>query len=337
MKKIFVVITTLILCVVCALGISACKRGDSGKSYNVYVPDGAPALSVAGIGAASLSTKFDVKVVKSDTITSYVGGNNPRADFAVLPVNAAVKLLGNGEKYKLLGTVTHGNLFLMKKQGGEDISDREDLAKLTGKTVGVINLANVPGLTFKVILSDNDIPYNELKDGAEVATDKVNLKSVTAQEATPANADCDYFVVPEPAASTKQAATQGKLSFAGNLQTLYGGENGYPQAVAVAREEIASSNKAATDEFIASFASTREWLLSEDTSAESIANAVKSMTEGDMAPTFTAANLSKEVISNCGIRFTDNKVGKIDIQQFIKKLNAVSANAWGEPEEKFFY
>lgn len=335
MKKLLTFLAAFALSVACAFGVAACNsKNGGGKSFGVYAPDGAPALSLASL---SDSDTFKVNAVAASTINVYVSGDNPRADFAVLPVNAAVKLLGNGERYKMLGTVTHGNLFLLKKPNGENISAPADLNKLVGKTVGVINLANVPGLTLKVILNDNEIAFNELKDGASAVADKVNLKNVTAQEAVPGNADCDYFVVSEPEASAKVAATQERLSFAGNLQTLYGGENGYPQAVAVVKTEILTESRSCVESFISSFSTTAGWLDDENTSAETIADAVKKITVGDAAPTFTASNLSKSVIANCGIRFESNSTGKAAVLAFMEKLNYVSTESWGMPADSFFY
>lgn len=336
MKKLFTFLASAVLCAVCAFGVAGCnKSGGKGESYSVYAPDGAPALSLFGMSEADGKDLFDVNVVNAGTISAYVTGDNARADFAVLPVNAAVKLLGSGVKYKMLGTVTHGNLFLMKKQGGEDIASVEDLNKLVGKTVGVINLANVPGLTFKVIINDNGLQFNELKDGAEVAADKINLKSIEATEAIPTNTACDYFVVPEPAASTKKAATQGKLDFAGSLQTLYGGEEGYPQAVAVAKKSVIENDASAVTKFIAAVESSTELL--ESSSAENVVSCIRGWIQGDMAPMFTAANLSATVISNCGISFVNNTSGKQAVLDFMQKFNAVSNNAWGTPSEAFFY
>ena len=334
MKKFLVLILTVVTCLACAIGFAGCKK-DSGK-LKVFAPDGAPALSLAGISQTEADKYFDVSVVDAETISAYVSGKM-EADAAIMPVNAATKLLGSGENYKLLGTVTHGNLYLMKKQSGEDISTAADLEKLVGKTVGVINLANVPGLTFKVILNDNGLQFNELRDGASKAEDKINLKSVTAPEAIPSNSDCDYFVVPEPAASTKQSVTGGKLSVCGSLQTLYGGEGGYPQAVAVAKASVIESNPEAISAFIASFQFTQSWLKEESTSAEGILSAIDKMTKGDLAHQFTAENMTKTVIANCGIRYEDNSTGKAAIKSFMQKLNAVSNNAWGTPSDGFFH
>lgn len=337
MKRFLIGLITVIACALCALGFVGCNRQGGGNHWKVYVPDGAPALSVAGIHGTYRSEKFGVTAVKADTIQGYVTGENPKADFAILPVNAAVKLLGSGEKYTMLGTVTHGNLFLLKKQGVENISAVGDLDKLIGKTVGVINLANVPGLTFKLILNDNGIEFNQLTDGASPVADKVNLRDVKDTQVLPNAGGYDYFVVPEPAASTKVAATGGNLSFAGSLQTLYGGTDGYPQAVAVVKNSVIQKSRQDVSEFIASFTHTKAWLENEDTSASLIVNAVKSYLSGDLKPTFTEQNLNKQVIANCGINFVAAQTCKQEVLTFIQKLNAVSAQSWGTPTDAFFF
>lgn len=317
-----------------ALGLGACTGGEESSALTVFAPDGAPALSVARIYGNDLAEKFDVNIVDANTIQAYVSGENAQADIAILPVNAAVKLLGNGEKYKMIGTVTHGNLYILKKADGQDITS-SNLSSLVGKTVGVINLSNVPGLTFKAILSDNGLQFNELKDGASVAADKVNLKSIEATEAVPSNADCDYFVVPEPAASTKVTATGGKLSFAGDLQALYEGGEGYPQAVAVAKTTVSAEDIAA---FTDTFADTKAWLMDEYTLSETIVNSVNAlMYKDDYKSTLNADTLTKSVIENCGIDFVSAAQSKADVLEYMSKINAVSSSGFGMPSDEFFY
>ncbi len=332
MKKLTAFLLSLALCVLCAFCVAGCNDDDD---YEVFVPDGAPALSIAGIEWTEADRYFDVNVVDASAIGSFVTGGM-RADVAIMPVNAAVKQLGSGENYTLLGTVTHGNLYLLKKEGGEDISVAADLNKLVGKTVGIINLNNVPGLTFKVILNDNDLPFNVLTEGVAAAEDKVNLKDVNANAVLPTSADCDYFVVPEPAATTKVTKTQGKLSIAGDLQALYG-EGGYPQAVAVAKKSIVKNDPAAIRAFIDCFSVSKNWIMAESTTPYMIYEEIDDMTEGDMAHAFTADNLTKQVIQNCGINYESNSTGKDKIISFMQKLNAVSGNAWGTPSNDFFY
>ncbi|MBD5585387.1 MAG: hypothetical protein HDQ88_09915 [Clostridia bacterium] len=144
------------------------EEGDYGTAeydgkITVYAPDGAPALGLAKLMATNelINCKeVEYNVVKADTIQAFVTGNAPKADVCVLPVNLAVKLLGSGEKYKMLGTLTNGNLFIVSN--GKEKITKNNLSSLRGKTVGVVNLAQVPGLTFKTILKDNGIEYGQL-------------------------------------------------------------------------------------------------------------------------------------------------------------------------------
>lgn len=333
MKKFLAFLFSAVLGIACAVGAAGCGK-DSGK-IKVFAPDGAPALSLYALSGEEYAD-FTVSVVNASTITNYVTGRSPKADFAILPVNSAVKELGDGKFYRMLGTVTHGNLFILKKATGELIETSDDLSKLVGKTVGVINLANVPGLTFKTILTENGIEFKELKDGAAPVDDMVNLISVDAENVLPSNTTCDYFVAPEPAVSTKVKATEGKLSVAGSLQTLYGGENGYPQAVAVAKVSVISKNKAIIDKFLTALEEASGLLLSESVTAEEVVATVSGWLVGDLKPTFTSANLSKAVIENCGISFVPSQSCKEEVSAYMQKVNALSDNAFGTPADKFF-
>ena len=135
------------------------------KEINVYAPDGAPALALAGLMSGEVNCEgvadmINYHIVDASTIQTYVTGDNPTADICILPVNVAANLLGNGEKYTMLGTVTHGNLYILSAKNGEQIT-AENLSDLRGKTVGVVNLAAVPGLTLKLILNKYGIEYTE--------------------------------------------------------------------------------------------------------------------------------------------------------------------------------
>ncbi len=137
---------------------------ESNPKVSVYAPDGAPALGIANLlaGEENLQdcAEIEYEVVAASLIQTFVTGANPKADICVLPVNLAVKLLGNGGAYKLIGTLTHGNLFLLSENGERITADNFDTLK--GKTVGVVNLAAVPGLTFKLILKEHGVEYKQV-------------------------------------------------------------------------------------------------------------------------------------------------------------------------------
>lgn len=127
-----------------ALGLAACKQdADTDKTYSVYAPDGAPALALVN-AIEDKAEKFEYHVVDSSTIQTYVTGEEPAADFCILPLNAASKVLGTGTTYQMLGTVTNGNLFFLSAEDNEDLT-KDNLSTLVGKSVGVVQLPNVPG------------------------------------------------------------------------------------------------------------------------------------------------------------------------------------------------
>lgn len=135
------------------------NSGEYTEKISVYAPDGAPALGIAKAMSENNVLNAEYFIVNPNTVQALVGGAEPKADICVLPVNVAVKLLGNAKNYKLVGTLTHGNLYLLSKSG-EQIS-ADNIEKIKGSTVGVVNLAAVPGLTFKVILQSHGIGFKE--------------------------------------------------------------------------------------------------------------------------------------------------------------------------------
>ena len=330
MKKYLTALLCAMLAVVFGLGFAACSDGEK-ESISVYMPDGAPALAAAYLmaGETSFDREVNYEVVDPSLISAYVTGENPKADVCILPVNLASKLLGLGEKYKMLGTVTHGNLFLLKSEG-ENVT-RKNLSSLKGKTVGIINIAAVPGLTFKIILKDNGLEYNEIGNCGEVDAEKVNLKAVTAEALT----GCDYYVVPEPAASTKVNNTA--LSFAGSLQELYGESGGYPQAVLVAKSSLIEKASGFIEKFVAAVTENSSWLLKDETMPEAIISAIEGRLTQGMSPTFTAANLTKGVIENCAISFVKSSLCKAEVNSFISKLISVNPSAASTVSDAFYY
>ena len=129
----------------------------------VCMPDGAPALALAQLLCEDVEDDgITYKVVSSNLIASKVTYKDmsKNADVCVLPVTAASKLLGSGEDYQMLGVVTHGNLYLISKTGEQITAD--NIKDLCGKTVGVLQINQVPGLTFKALLNKYDIEYSEI-------------------------------------------------------------------------------------------------------------------------------------------------------------------------------
>ncbi|MGN0822628.1 MAG: hypothetical protein ACI4NG_02545, partial [Candidatus Gallimonas sp.] len=205
---------------------------------------------------------------------------------------------------------------------------------LVGKTVGVVQLANVPGLTLQVVLNQYSVAYQVVTSDAQKAADKVNLLAVDATNVTPAYG-CDYYLCPEPAATTKingTASAPKPFRLAGNLQTLYGGEDGYPQAVLVAKKTVSAQAKGA---LIEKMQGAAEYLR---TAAPAVVSGLLDgkRTEG-LTPAFTEKNLNATVIANCSVRYVSARDGKDRVNAFLGKLIAVNPTAAKSVSDAFFY
>lgn len=322
-----------------ALGLAACKQdADTDKTYSVYVPDGAPALALVN-AIEDKAEKFEYHVVDSSTIQTYVTGEEPEADFCILPVNAASKILGTGTVYQMLGTVTNGNLFFLSAEDNEDLT-QDNLSTLVGKSVGVVQLPNVPGLTLQAVLNKYGINYQIVDNDGEKAEDKVNLIAFDPANVTPAGG-CDYYLCPEPAASTKikgTASAAKPFRMAGDLQELYGGEEGYPQAVLVAKKSVLEGDKTDKDvvKTMLSYMENSNAYLKTVT-PETVLSVLDGVRTEGLSASFNANNLTSEVIANCSVRFTAASACKERVNAFLEELIAVNESAAKAVSDAFFY
>lgn len=312
-------------CCFTVFGLVACGKTEAAE-IDVYAPDGAPALALAyAMHSDGERDGVSYHVVEASTIAAYVSNKDreKNADVCLLPVNLAAKLLGGGEEYQLLGVATHGNLYLL----GEKPIGKNNAEELKGKTVGVVQLANVPGLVTKAVLSDLGLSYALLSDGGPMDGTKVNLKGVVPSRDLAA-LGIDYLVAPSP------AAERLGLPFAASLQELYGDGNGYPQAVIVAKRTLIESDTAWVRAFLAQVESGAAWLKTAE--IESICGAVEGKLHGGIAPTFTPKTLSREAIENASVYFSSAMESKTEIKEFLRDLSSVATENF-EVSDGFFY
>lgn len=343
LKKSITVLWTLCVCVGCMLG--GCK--DKQEDLTVYMPDGAPALAMAKLMHEDTETDGVVyQVVKSDLIAAQITNKDEskNADLCVLPVTAASKLVGNGERYTMLGTVTHGNLYLIAKEVEETAIEgvappttmteytSENLSALVGKTIGVLKINEVPGLTLKATLNKNAIPWQELKEGVEKAEDKVNLVAITGADAVGVTkADC--YLLAEPAASAQ--AKKGYV-IVGDIQALYGGENGYPQAVLVAKNTLVDERAEWLQDFVEEVALSAEWLKT--ATGEILVSCVNAhLADRDAVSDLKAPLLTAAVLGRCGVRFVYAAESKAETVGFLERMRTVNDKAAAIPADGFFW
>jgi ABC-type amino acid transport substrate-binding protein len=138
---------------------------------------------------------IDYNVVSASNIGNSILQKS--ADIAILPINMASKILNDGKDYKIISTVTNGNLYIV---GNKDITS---LGDLKNEVVGIFGAGNVPTLTLKYLLSSNNIEYASTED-EQIVDGKVALEDyVEASYLIPAlkKGDISFGLLPEPAVS----------------------------------------------------------------------------------------------------------------------------------------
>ena len=311
---------------------TACGGQGKNKEINVYTPDGAPALALAEMMSKDVSDDgVTYNVVSATGIEALVQyeDESKNADICILPLTDASLYLNSGEKYALLGTVTHGNFFFVSETQTEYTTG--NLNELIGKKVGVVQLPKLPGLTLRYVLDREGIPY-AVKEGLETAeADKVNLINVAPTSVKP-NTGFDVFAIPEPLASVKSKTGFYRV---GSLQTLYGGEQGYPQAAIVAKQSLIKENKEFIESFTQQLSTVESWL--ETAEISTILQAVNSHLKEGLTPSFSDKNLSREAINGCNVYFASAKSEKAVVNAYVSALQSVNPNAVKAFADKFFY
>ena len=293
----------------------------------IYSPDGAPALALSSVIKKDFANT-KIQIVSADKIGGFVSGETKKADICILPINMASKLIGSGEDYKMLGTITHGNFYFLS--ASETVIDKTHIDNLVGKTIGVMQLQNVPGLTLQSILTTNDIAYTIIQDSSERQPNTVNLMAINKVET--GRTDIDIFLIPSPQADAKAQTTN--LKFVGSLGELYA-ENGFPQAIIVAKNTLLEQNLTFVKAFINEVESVGTY-LKEENKAE-ICSLLQSKMESGLTPVFNENNLTSDSIKRSKIQFINCKNAKANVEAFIQNLKTVQPNSVQEFSESFYY
>lgn len=299
------------------------------SAISVYMPDGAPALGFAKLmnddntlGKANLT----YTVVTASAIGDYV--RDKSATVAVMPVNAASLLCGKGDAYKMAAVLTHGNLFVIGKGEAAKLED------LKGSVVEVVNINNVPGLTFMSLLKGANIDYvvGDKEDAPDPG--KVTLAGNNGgTEIAVAIKAGHYVVAPEPAVSNVTKKTGAKINM--NLQTLWNdedGKSGYPQAVLMVKNDLLRDEAFMTALYSA-LEESAEWVK---TNGAAAATAVGNhFIEGGQT-SLNGAALTEAAVTGCNIRVQKSADAKSQVNDYIAKIRTIRENAASVVSDAFF-
>lgn len=332
LKRLLIVLAAMVMATAAILGCGKTPDKGGANPIAVYMPDGAPALAFAKLmheentlGKENLT----YTVVKADNIGGFVA--NESATVALMPITGASKV-ANG-KYKAVSVITHGNIFLIGKGDATTLSDLKD------KKVGVVQLANVPGLTFKHLLGEAGVDYAE---NEEVAG-KVALYGITDPSTVAPSlkqGTYDYVVAPQPAVANVCKNVEG-VSVRIDLNKLYS-ESGFPQAVLMVKNELC-----ADADFInaltAALADSAVWIkeVNEDGSAKNAKTAVSAINAhfADGAQSsLKAPALSPDAIegSNIYVQSVKDAEVKTLVKDYIDNMIKIQSTAAKAITDDFF-
>ena len=197
--------------------------------------------------------------------------------------------------------------------------------------MGVVQLAEVPGLTLKAVLTKNGVPWQEWREGVPVYEDKVNLQALTGADAIDATSNVDYWVAGEPAVSARVAKG---LFCVGDLQAWYG--DGYTQAVLLAKTELIEKCSAWVQDVWVNLQNSRSWVLQAD-GATLVSVVTAHLEDKTRSTDLKAPLLTSEALAGCGIAFRSASECKGEAQTFLQDILSVNQNATALPRDAFYY
>ena len=311
MKK-FLSILLVAALAVTALALVGCDDPEQPQEgYTFVIPDGAPALGAVSVLNDVPDGIKSVEIVPSNTISQRA----VQSDIAVVPANLAANLYNKGQDVKLVGTVTHGNLFVL---GTSD--SVKTLADLEGKLVYSIGQNSVPDYVFQTLLKEAGLDVVQ-GDAAQEGKVTVNYKN-------------DVGVLAEPAVTNAKAKGMVELF---NLQSLWQAHTGsdatgYAQAVLIVKGDVAK-DKAFMDRLIAALEGNGAFVTEHSGEVAGIIAKVYPQSS------FAAQTFTAETLERCNCAFTTGAACKAEFEAMAEAIAEINAQAIGGklPDAAFYY
>ena len=314
MKKYIAILVVILLILTCAFALCACET----DGLALYAPDGAPALSVAKI--ISDGKVGDYKVTTTVTkdgdevVTKCASGE---ADMAVLPTNAAVKVMNRNSDYLMFTVNVYGVLYIVGTEQIDSISD------LQGKLLYSIGLGNTPELVFKAICDTQNVSYVTVADDKVDSGEAINIQyhegaSAIMPKMIAKSNTAKFALLGEPAVTQlKNNAQKNNVTIYDlfDLQQLWqeatgSDESGYPQASLIVKKDLLTDEFAA--ELLAALQATYEFATSHLSELNSIMGGVGSSLN---------LNYTVELLDRCNLTAISASSAMDDLNKYLAKFN----------------
>lgn len=328
MKK-FLSILLVAALAVTALALVGCDDPEQPQEgYTFVIPDGAPALGAVSVLNDVPDGIKSVEIVPSNTISQRA----VQSDIAIVPANLAANLYNKGQDVKLVGTVTHGNLFVLGTTNSV-----KALADLEGKLVYSIGQNSVPDYVFQTLLKEAglDVVQGDAAQEGKVTVNYKNDGSEVMQQLVAAQEGKDVVgVLAEPAVTNAKAKGMVELFDLQSLwQTRTGADaTGYAQAVLIVKGDVAK-DKAFMDRLIAALEGNGAFVTEHSGEVAGIIAKVYPQSS------FAAQTFTAETLERCNCAFSTGAACKAEFEAMAQAIMAINGQAIGGklPDAAFYY
>ncbi|MDR3263914.1 MAG: ABC transporter substrate-binding protein [Clostridiales bacterium] len=312
MKKLFKRILIVLVCLSAVTAMASCqwiiKKPPQDKKIVVYMPDGAPLLSLTKMRADAQNVadgyKVDYQTVADPTALT-AALMKGEADFAVAPINVCAALYNNGSGYLFGGVNIWGIIHIVS-----NIGSPVTLEDLKGESIVAFTQGGTPGITLRAVLNQNGIEYvEEANFLGHVGDDKVHIfyrasanlvvsdllfQSIDGKEIR-------YALLAEPVVTAIAGPTQGNLYGpflpAINISEEWAKNNGgtlYPQAGIIFKASLLENDKEFVNKFLDAARASADWALANPYEAGELAkNALNSAAIPGGAPVKAAVEAGR--------------------------------------------
>lgn len=308
------------------VGCNNNPKADDNLEFNVFMPDGAPALSFAKFmdGSSFIeNVKLNYNIVTGDAIVGKVANNE--ADIAIMPTNAAANVVSKGSKYKLVSVNLMGLLYVIGNGESATLND------LVGKVVYSIGKGNTPEFVFKYILTHNSIEYVESDTAVE---GKIAINFVQdASNIIPLikTGKIEYGLLGEPAVTTAQGnGINNLIDLQAMWKTATNSDISYPQACMVVKTSIIESNPQFVNSLVTELMGAKSWLVENSSRVAEVMTA-----NGSLLKT----QYTVDTINRCNIDVIKAVNAKEAVRKYLEVIYNFSPAFIGGsmPSDEFYY